>query len=288
MIPNENVTCWLDCWKSSLQETDIITDEMQAIRWNRRADSFAKDMDEERKQKKTADFFNLLDEAGFQPSGATVLDIGCGTGSLSIPLAQAGAEVTSLDISSAMLDRLMEVAEHEGLHITPIECSWWTADIDKLGFRNRFDLVIASMTPSIKDVETFNRMMACSKKYCYYSNFIRKNPDKIPRDVYVKILGKAPQSDTFAAGLLYPFMYLYTLGFHPIIKLYHKSVRREQDWSESAEKAIDFLLLSQPLSDEKKEQIREYYKNSSTDGRYNADYEKYSGMLIWPVDTPVR
>ncbi|MFH0967157.1 MAG: class I SAM-dependent methyltransferase [Methanobacteriota archaeon] len=271
-----------------MHETDIITDEMQAVRWNRRADTFAKDMDEERKQKKTADFFNLLDEAGFQPFGATVLDIGCGTGSLSIPLAQAGAEVTSLDISSGMLGRLREIAEHEGIQINPIECSWWTADIDKLGFRNKFDLVIASMTPGINDVETFDRMMACSKKYCYYSNFIRKNPDKVPSDIYVKILRKAPQSDTFAAGLLYPFMYLYTLGFHPIIKFYHKSVRREQDWSDAAEKAIDYLLLSQTLSDEMKEEIREYYKDHSTDGRYNADYEKYSGMIIWSIDTPDR
>lgn len=284
MTQKENVTCWLDCWKSSIHETDIITDEMQAVRWNRRADHFAKDMDEERRQKKTEDFFKLLDEAGFSPKGATVLDIGCGPGSLSIPLAQAGAEVTSLDISSAMLDRLKEVAEHEGLHISPIECSWWTADIDKLGFRNTFDLVIASMTPGIKDVETFDRMMACSKKYCYYSNFIRKNPDKVPSDIYVRILGRAPQSDTFAAGLLYPFMYLYTLGFHPIVKFSHTSVRREQDWSEAAEKAIDFLLLSQDLSDEMKEKIREYYKDRSTNGRYNADYEKYSGMMVWSID----
>ena len=276
----------MDCWRSILQESDTVTDEIQAARWNKRANHFAKDLDEERREKKTVEFFNLLDEAGFSPEGSRVLDIGCGPGSLSIPLAQAGAEVTSLDISTGMLDRLVETAKREGLRINPVECSWWTADIDRLGFRNSFDLVIASMTPGIRDVETFDRMMACSKKYCYYSNFIRKNPDKIPGEIYVRILGEAPHSNTFAAGLLYPFMYLYTLGFHPIIKFNHKSVSHELNWAEAAEKAIDYLQPSQDLSDEIKEKVREFYRNNSHNGKFNADYEKYSGMMIWSVDSP--
>lgn len=243
-----------------------------------------KDVSEERRQKKTAEFFELLTEAGFQPSGAKVLDIGCGPGSLSIPLAQAGADVTSLDISTSMLARLKETAEYEGLQINPIECSWWSADIDKLGFRNKFDLVIASMTPGIKDVETFDRMIACSKKYCYYSNFIRKDANKIPRDIYVKILGIAPESNLLTAGLLYPFMYLYTQGFHPIVKLNHNQIHRELDWSEAAEHAIDFLQFNQDLSGETKEKIKEYYKNTSTNGRFNSDYNKYFGMMVWSVE----
>ena len=99
-----------------------------------------------------------------------------------------------------MLIRIKETAELEGLAINPVECSWWTADIDKLGFRNKFDLVIASMTPGIRDAETFERMMACSRKYCYYSNYIRVNPDKIPGDIYVRILGESPKKMTLEHG----------------------------------------------------------------------------------------
>lgn len=281
MIDNENVTCWVDCWQSAIPESDSISDEMQADRWNKRAEYFSKDGDEEKRKKKTTDFFELLRQIGFSPEGSTVLDIGCGPGSLSIPLAQAGAQVTSLDISSNMLVRLKDTAEKEGLHITPIECSWWTADIDALGFRKKFDLVIASMTPGIKDVETFDRMMACSKKFCYYSNFIRKDPDKIPRDIYVRILNEAPPTNMVASGLLYPFMYLYTLGIHPIVKLYHKSLTREQDWSDAAEKAIDLLQMNRILSDEVKGKIKEYYKNISPNGNYCSKSEIYSGMLVW-------
>ena len=40
-----------------------------------------------------------------QRNGGTVLDLGCGTGRVSLPLAREGLEVVGVDISKAMLDR---------------------------------------------------------------------------------------------------------------------------------------------------------------------------------------
>ncbi|NLL09366.1 MAG: Mg-protoporphyrin IX methyl transferase [Euryarchaeota archaeon ADurb.Bin294] len=283
MVLNETIHNWIDCWKSTLDEGYYISDEEQAASWNKRAESFGKDVEEERQRKKNADFFNLLEKSGFNPVGAQILDIGCGPGTLSIPLAQAGAQVTSLDISSGMLERLKKIADRDKLPITPVECSWWTADIDALGLRNSFDLVIASFTPGIKDVETFDRMMACSRRFCYYSNFIRKDPAKIPSEIYTRILDTIPQDNIFASGFMYPFMYLYTLGFRPIVKITHKLEDRYQSAEEAAEKAIDFLLLRHDLTEEIKEKIREYYRNSSISGMYHTQSDIYKGMMIWSI-----
>lgn len=286
MIHNENAEHWAECWRSSLLQSDFISDEMQAERWNKRADDFARDVTEARSKKKTDEFFSLLREAGFSPEGATILDIGCGPGSISLPLARAGAKVIALDISTGMLNRLKASAEEEDLDITPIECSWWTADIDKLGMRNRFDLVVASMTPGIRDVESFDRMMACSKRYCYYSNYIKADPEKIPKEIYIRILKKAPANTIFASGFLYPFMYLYTLGIQPVVKIKYKSVKRDQNWLEAAEKAIDFFQLTQPISTDVKGQIRDYYRDHASEGIYNADYIMYTGMMVWSNNGP--
>ena len=183
-----------------------------------------------------------------------------------------------------MLNRLKETVDREHLQVTPVECSWWTADIDALGFRNRFDLVIASFTPGIKDIQTFDRMMACSKKFCYYSNFIRKDPAKIPGDIYVRILEAVPQDTIFASGFMYPFMYLYTLGFHPVMKITHKSEDKNQRWDLAAENTIDFISLRQDLTDETKEKIRAYYQKSSTGDIYQSHSDIFKGMMIWSVE----
>jgi SAM-dependent methyltransferase len=55
------------------------------------------------------------------PPPATVLDVGAGTGFLSIPLARLGYAVTALDISRGMLTRLQEKVAAEGLAVAVVE-----------------------------------------------------------------------------------------------------------------------------------------------------------------------
>jgi len=65
-------------------------------------------------------------EAADVPAGAQVVDLGCGTGQISLPLALRGAEVLAVDVSSAMVRRLRSEARRrsasglEGLAL-PIE-----------------------------------------------------------------------------------------------------------------------------------------------------------------------
>jgi 2-polyprenyl-3-methyl-5-hydroxy-6-metoxy-1,4-benzoquinol methylase len=57
-----------------------------------------------------------------------VLDLGCGTGLLTIPLAKIAKSVTALDISTEMLHRLRAKAEISNLHnIKYVNSSWQDA-----------------------------------------------------------------------------------------------------------------------------------------------------------------
>lgn len=51
------------------------------------------------------------------PPGSAVLDLGCGTGSLSVLLAEQGHEVTGVDLSPRMLEQAVAKADNHGVNI---------------------------------------------------------------------------------------------------------------------------------------------------------------------------
>ncbi|WP_394325594.1 class I SAM-dependent methyltransferase [Methanosarcina barkeri] len=213
----DNIDNLIDCWKKTTTSVMLQDEGRMAAFWNKRSGDYANNIEKDNRKKRTDEILDLLEEAGFNPEGSRVLDIGCGPGTLTLPLSKLGAEVTALDISSGMLDRLKDSVKTESLPVDIVECSWWTADIDELGFRNEFDLVIASMTPGVKDIESFDKMMECSKNLCYYSNFLRREEDRAYRDIRSSILGE--KSENNMNGIIYPFMYLYLSGYKPSLRI---------------------------------------------------------------------
>lgn len=70
-------------------------------------------------------------------ASAKVLDLGCGTGRITIPIAQKAHEVTGLDISSEMISKLRERVEKLNLKI-----ELHLADMEQLPFENdSFDVI---------------------------------------------------------------------------------------------------------------------------------------------------
>lgn len=67
-----------------------------------------------------------------------VLDLACGTGSTTIPLAKRGLTVTGLDLSPAMLAIAKEKAQKEGVSISFAEKNMLALDDE-----NRFDMIVS-------------------------------------------------------------------------------------------------------------------------------------------------
>ena len=72
-----------------------------------------------------------------QRLGGTVLELGCGTGRITILLAQSGIDVTGLDIAPAMLQRALQKAD--GLPIR-----WVEGDVRSFQLDQQFDLICAT------------------------------------------------------------------------------------------------------------------------------------------------
>lgn len=72
-------------------------------------------------------------------SGKVLLDLGCGTGSIAIPLALRGYQVVGMDISTEMLTQAEQKAREAGVDIT-----FFQQDIEELTLDFQVDVVIAT------------------------------------------------------------------------------------------------------------------------------------------------
>jgi ubiquinone/menaquinone biosynthesis C-methylase UbiE len=72
------------------------------------------------------------------PTGARVLDVGCGPGRHAVALAQAGFAVTGLDVSA----RFLEIAAHRA-RAAGVSAAFFECDAREMPFDDEFDAVIS-------------------------------------------------------------------------------------------------------------------------------------------------
>lgn len=94
--------------------------------------------------------------------GDPVLELTCGTGRVSIPLAQAGYRVTGVDMSPAMLEQARAKARQ-----AQVTATWVTADIRDFDLQTTFPLIIfpANALCHLVDRPSFEACMACVKRH---------------------------------------------------------------------------------------------------------------------------
>lgn len=119
-----NTIDWKEAW-AHYEKVRRAADD--ASYWNARAKSFSE-------RAGTSPYAAEFIERACLKPGETVLDMGCGSGTLAIPLAQAGHEVWACDFSTAMLaileERAAELGLGERIHTKLVS---WADDWDDAG-----------------------------------------------------------------------------------------------------------------------------------------------------------
>lgn len=95
--------------------------------------------------------------------GTTALELGCGTGRLAIPMAQAGLRVTGLDVLPVMLQRTKARATEAGVDIEIVQGDMRTFDLKG----QRFDLIFIPNTtlPHLLDTADIVRCFTAVEKH---------------------------------------------------------------------------------------------------------------------------
>ena len=144
VLSSLQATDWNQEWMS-LQRIRRASDDAQY--WNARSKNFdMKDSPSDYVRR----FLELVD---VQP-GETVLDMGCGTGSLAVPMARSGSTVIAADFSIGMLDELARRIRETATTGIESKLLAWADDWDAAGLgEESVDVAIASRSISTDNLE---------------------------------------------------------------------------------------------------------------------------------------
>jgi len=281
-IQNENSRYWTEYWNETVSHGRK-GGPMQARFWdNRAAGQFAKKPTAGREEDRLAGVLELIGQTGLEIEGATVLDIGAGTGALAIPLAERGAKVTAVDFSAEMLKHLSKRAAEADVEIErTVYQSWDEVDLEAEGFRKNFDLVIASMTPAVQSPETFNLMLEAAKGVCYYGGWIDRRWDPAYNELYRMLFNEEFRQTS--QGFSYPFMYLYMNGYRPIVRIRQEVWKGDETVEEMVDTVAGFFSTTKEIDEPMKARMREFFATRVTDGRYSSQTTATTGTMVWDM-----
>ncbi len=117
-------------------------------------------------KKRTNRIIRWLQNQGVQFENSSVLDIGAASGVFSVPFAEKGASVTSIEPSSILSNHLEANSKHVSDRIHILRTPFHEIALEK---NKKFDLVFASMCPAITDWKMVEKALGLAKKYCYIS-----------------------------------------------------------------------------------------------------------------------
>ncbi|MCG8636355.1 MAG: methyltransferase domain-containing protein [Desulfobacterales bacterium] len=226
----------------------------------------------------------VLEDKGLLFDGMRVLDIGCGTGMMTLALAGRGARVTAVDFSTGMLDRLRaDLPETLEDRITLLKEDWHGVDIRERGWEKAFDLVLAFMSPGVATPEAFDKMIRCAVKGCAIRGWAARRQHPILMDLWEKIMDR-PLDDK-PQSILYKINLLFSKGLFPDV---HFDVV-EWDQTISLEKELDnqlafFTRVSNRPEAELRPLIHTYLKGQAKNGRLNKKQKGLTATAAFLVD----
>ncbi len=257
---------WVKFWQERLEMK-----EDKNKNWDKAAKTF-------HKTSKKDDYHELLFSKLILDENDTVLDLGCGEGSITLPIAKKVREVTGIDSSVKMLELLNQRANQQGItNVHTIHEPLEDISYDELG---SYDVVLASRSLNgiIPIKETLETMNKIANKYVFITLF-GPNNWKIENE-FLEYIGKTPHE---FPGYNYLFNILFNMGIYANIEKLNIKAYREYDSIDDAMDNGKFRL--DLLSDEEKTKLKEYLgrilkKDPETGKLYNIK-DKADWILIW-------
>jgi len=236
--------------------------------WNRRAATFGC------KARTGSYASDLLQRMKLEPS-YSVLDIGCGTGITTIPIAKIVRSVTALDLSLAMLDILKQGASQAGVsNINFINKNWDEAVIGEDIAEH--DIVLASRCLSgISLADNLKKINRAARRACYIT-WRAARSDKFEAEVYRTI----EKEYTLHPEYIIIYNILYKLGISASVDIFTST---NEEVYPSLEKAVGNISRGEAIDNRIKENLAALVERHFRyeDGHYSRRSTVRWALIYW-------
>ncbi|ABR47705.1 Cyclopropane-fatty-acyl-phospholipid synthase [Alkaliphilus metalliredigens QYMF] len=272
----EKIVYWKDAWEKKKMDT-----KKSEVFWDNRAAFFNTKVSLEKNE--SSDIIDLLLKKEMLHEEMSVLDIGCGPGKHTIPMARIVKKITALDISENMLNHLQNNAKKMNLdNIKTLKKDWKDIDLEKEGWNKAFDFVFASMTPGVFDFNTLEKMTKASKNYCFLSGFVDRE-DSIFDEVEAEISKIYSLEKRKDKKVYYAFNVLWHLGYTPEVFYLNREWEDIRTVEETWQLYVDKISMQVELKEEEKMYIKEELKKHQNNGKVKEKTKVKIGVLTWSV-----
>lgn len=265
-IENPDDVEWAKFWANQLENKKDRQKD-----WNKAALTF-------HKKAKKDDYHDLLFSKLIVNKNDSVLDLGCGEGSITLPLARKVSNITGIDSSPKMLELLTQRAKKQGIEnvktiLKPLE----DISYEETG---SYDVVLASRSlngiiPIEKTLKTINEI---ANKYVFITVFGPENW-KIENE-FNEYIG---HENKHFPDYNYLFNILFNMGIYANVERLEITAYREYDTIEEAIDNGKFRtdLLNKYEKDKLKEYLEKILVKNPENGKLYNENDKADWILIW-------
>ncbi len=227
-------------------------------------------------------FLEILAKKNMLSPESLVLDVGCGAGKYALAIAGRCCHVTGLDLSPQMIRIAQQKMREYHIENADFSCrDWHSMDIERAGYRNKFDLVFAHMTPAVQSADTFEKLSAASRGWCVLAKPIRRT-DPVS-DAVKELIGIRERRESGDEEIVFAFELLWRQGYLPQLEYEKQIWKMRKTLAEAYGLYVNRIKTYRDISRPEEERVKAYLRSLAREGFIYEDVDTTIVTLFWQI-----